>query len=70
METFSAIFVDGLTGEITERPYTDEEMAEYLEMQKNAAKLEAEQTAKIEARESALTKLAALGLTQEEIEAL
>jgi len=44
--------------------------AELLAMQEQQAQLEAEAEAKALARQSALTKLAALGLTQEEIEAL
>ena len=62
--------VDVATGEVTERPLTPEELAEREIMALEHAAREAERQAKIEARQSALTKLAALGLTQEEIEAL
>ena len=52
------------------RPMTIEEHTAYKAQQAEAAKAEAEAEAKIAARESALAKLAALGLTEEEIAAL
>ena len=52
------------------RPMTTEEHTAYKAMQAEAAKIEAEAAAKIAARESALAKLAALGLTEQEIAAL
>lgn len=58
------------TGETTERPLTSEEIADRQEIEAAALAAEAERQAKIAARESALAKLAALGLTQEEIDAL
>jgi DNA-binding NarL/FixJ family response regulator len=61
---------DASTGETIERPLTDVEIAD-LEIQKaehQTQKDEAE--AKATARESALAKLKALGLTQAEISAL
>lgn len=57
-------------GEIIERSLTEEELTERKEMQKAAKAAEAEAKAKAEARASALAKLAALGLTEEEIAAL
>ncbi len=52
------------------REMTDEEYESYLARQAQQAEVEAEAQAKIEARQSALAKLAALGLTEEEIAAL
>jgi hypothetical protein len=52
------------------REMTDEEHQVYLAAQTNQAEQEAEAQAKIEARQSALAKLALLGLTQNEIDAL
>lgn len=52
------------------REMTDEEIADHKEIEAAALAAEAERQAKIAARESALAKLAALGLTQEEIDAL
>jgi DNA-binding NarL/FixJ family response regulator len=49
------------------REMTDEEYEAYLANQET---LQTEQNAKVAARESALAKLAALGLTEEEIAAL
>jgi DNA-binding NarL/FixJ family response regulator len=62
--------VDALTGQVEQRSFTDEERAEY---QASLADLSASQNAleaKTIARQSALAKLAALGLTEEEIAAL
>ena len=62
------------TGEVTERFLTDEEIAEsqraYEIGQANLAAKEAEEAAIAEAKASAEAKLAALGLTAEEIAAL
>lgn len=69
-ETFKAITVDAETGEVTERDFTDEEVAEHLAMRAEVEARQAQAEAKAEARLSALAKLAALGLTQEEIDAL
>jgi hypothetical protein len=52
------------------REMTDEEFAIYSQDQSLQAAVEAEKLAKAEARTSALAKLAALGLTEEEIAAL
>jgi hypothetical protein len=66
-ETLSVLIVDNETGDVVERDFTQEEVDahnDYLTSENLAS------TNKAEARESALAKLAALGLTQEEIEAL
>jgi DNA-binding NarL/FixJ family response regulator len=52
------------------REMTDEEYEAYLAMQAAQEALQAEEDAKIAARQSALAKLAALGLTEDEIAAL
>ena len=52
------------------REMTEEEYETYLADQAQDALIEAERLAKIQAKESALAKLAAIGLTEEEIAAL
>jgi DNA-binding NarL/FixJ family response regulator len=52
------------------REMTDEEYDFYLAREAEQAQVEAEAQAKIDARQSAVAKLAALGLTEEEIAAL
>jgi hypothetical protein len=69
-KSLTAIIVDALTGESTERELTTDEIAELKAMGVEQAEREAEAQAKAHARESALAKLAALGLTQDEINAL
>ncbi len=69
-ETPKAVIIDASTGEVTERPLTSEEIADRAVMLVNDEKREADIQAKADARESALAKLAALGLTQDEINAL
>ena len=55
------------TGEVIETELSESTLAEYASLTNN---VNAEALAKTQARESALAKLAALGLTQQEIEAL
>jgi hypothetical protein len=52
------------------REMTKEEHEAYLEEQEQQAKTEAEAEGRIEAKKSALAKLTALGLTEEEIASL
>lgn len=52
------------------REMTDQEYESYLFDQEKDALVEAGRLAKIQARESALVKLATLGLTEDEIAAL
>lgn len=60
----------GLTKESIERPANEDEIS-YLKLRKNKLKnIEAEAEAKATARASALDKLAALGLSADEIAAL
>jgi DNA-binding NarL/FixJ family response regulator len=69
-ETLKAVILDAATGEVIERPLTADEIAEREAMQAEAEARQAEAEAKATARESALAKLKALGLTQAEISAL
>jgi pimeloyl-CoA synthetase len=70
MDNLKEIIYDITSGQTTERPYTAEEIEE---VKKTTAKLQKE-TEQIqineELRKSALAKLAALGLTEDEIAAL
>jgi hypothetical protein len=62
--------IDGITGESITVPFTDEEVTAHEAMQAEAEARQAEADAKVAARESALAKLAALGLTADEVAAL
>ena len=66
-EKLTALEVNALTGEEVIRELTPDEIAERQELE-NAIK--ADQEAKATAKASGLAKLAALGLTEEEIAAL
>jgi DNA-binding NarL/FixJ family response regulator len=70
MEELKALIVDAATGESYERPLTAEEIADREVMALEAQARQADQDAIAAARESALAKLAALGLTEAEIAAL
>ena len=65
---------DAVTGESVERDATEEEIATYNADIENARlqyeKIAEEEQAKLAAKESALAKLAALGLTEEEAQAI
>ena len=58
------------SGEITSREMTKEEIAEMQKAKDNADNRRSESEAKESAKNSALAKLAALGLTPEEIRAI
>jgi hypothetical protein len=58
------------TGEIVTREMNKSEYESLVEIQKEAQELDLELQAKAAARQSALEKLAALGLTEAEIQAL
>jgi DNA-binding NarL/FixJ family response regulator len=62
-----AVFFDAITDQVIERELTEEELSE-IQLSNQTQQLEEE--AKAQARTSALAKLAALGLTEEEIAAL
>ena len=74
MTTNTSIEVNCTTGEVIERPYTAEEEAAHvassIQAQADEAEREALAQAKAAAKASAEAKLAALGLTAEEIAAL
>ena len=63
----TALEIDALTGEAIERELTPEEIAE---IEQDYLKYELAKQARESAKASALAKLAALGLTEEEIAAL
>jgi DNA-binding NarL/FixJ family response regulator len=69
-DNLNAVISDGLTGEIIIRELTAEESLALSESIQEAKNELTTQAAKIASRESALAKLAALGLTEEEIGAL
>jgi hypothetical protein len=69
-ETLTAVIFDAATGEVTQRSLTADEIAEREAIQAEAEARQAEAEAKATARESALAKLAALGLTADEVAAL
>jgi hypothetical protein len=69
-EKLTKLTIDALTGEALEEELTSEELAELSHIAEESAQAQASQLAKEEARTSALAKLAALGLTEEEIAAL
>jgi hypothetical protein len=61
---------NALTGESVSRELTTKEDEERLQFEAKALETQLTKQAKESARQSALTKLAALGLTEEEIAAL
>jgi len=69
-EVLKSVTFNVATGETTERALTADELAEYAIIQEQEQAQQAEADAKATARESALAKLKALGLTQAEISAL
>jgi DNA-binding NarL/FixJ family response regulator len=69
-DTLKAVIFDAATGEVTERAFTSEEIAEHNARQTQADSEKIQAEAKATARESALAKLAALGLTADEVAAL
>ena len=70
MENQTILIVNAETGEQIERELTADEITEREVAQAESEARQAEAKAKAEARESALAKLAELGLTEEEIAAL
>jgi DNA-binding NarL/FixJ family response regulator len=69
-EVLKAVIFDIATGEVIERPLTTDELAQREFLQAEYEAHLTEQEAKATARESALAKLAALGLTADEVAAL
>ena len=66
-EKITALIIDGVSGEVVERELSTDEI---LERQTLQAEVQAIHEARANAKASALAKLAALGLTEEEIAAL
>ena len=70
----TVMIVNAATGEVVERDRTPAEQAQYeadvAAAQEAQQEAEAAQAAKVAARESAVAKLLALGLTNEEVEAM
>ena len=62
--------IDALTGDEIIRDMTDDELAKHLELSAELEAQNVELQARAAARQSALAKLAELGLTAEEIAAL
>jgi hypothetical protein len=69
MEPLTGTFHDALTGETITRELTPEEIAELPESL-NEESIESQIQARLEAKASASVKLSALGLTEEEINAI
>jgi hypothetical protein len=70
MTELTGVFVDAQSGKVVERKLNAEEIADLEATQAEAEARQAEADAKVAARESALAKLAALGLTADEVDAL
>jgi Holliday junction resolvasome RuvABC DNA-binding subunit len=70
MSNLVSVIVNALTGETTEVELTFEELAQWEADKAASEAQQAEQKAKEAARQTALDKLAALGLTPEEISAI
>lgn len=69
-DTKTILEIDASTGTEVVRELTTQELDTLAQNEAELQALQAEQEAKIAARASALAKLAALGLTEEEIGAL
>jgi DNA-binding NarL/FixJ family response regulator len=69
-EKLTTLEVDALTGIAVERELTSDEIADRNLALQQESERQSEIAAKADARASALAKLAALGLTEEEIAAL
>jgi len=73
-QTLIAVEVNAETGEVIERPFTPEEVEAHRKLQEEFARIEEQKAIeaanKAAAKASAEAKLAALGLTPEEIAAL
>jgi DNA-binding NarL/FixJ family response regulator len=70
MSELSITILDAATNEVTERAFTNEEIQAYDLIATEFAAAKKAEDDKAAARQSALAKLAALGLTEEEIAAL
>ena len=70
MAEFKTIEIDALTSQVVERDMNEEELANHQILVLESNTIEQKIEDKKLARQSALAKLAALGLTEEEISAL
>jgi hypothetical protein len=70
MTIYKEVIHNVVTGEITERPYTAEEIAEVEAAQVESAKLVAQMNKADADKTAAVAKLAALGLTADDLKAL
>jgi hypothetical protein len=66
----TALVIDATTGHLEERELTTQEIADLKKIADEVEALKLDELAKNQARESALAKLAALGLTEAEVAAL
>ena len=69
-DALTSLTLDVSTGELVEKELTEQEKQELAETKLRIEEEQAQKDSKAAARESALAKLAALGLTEEEIGAL
>jgi hypothetical protein len=69
-ETLTTLWIDASTGVSEIKDFTAQEIADREQLQAESVAMQAEAQAKADARASALAKLADLGLTQDEINAL
>lgn len=67
---FDVLEIDAATGQITERNFTNEEMAQIEADKKANAQAEKERKAAEARRQAAIAKLTALGLDVEDLQAL
>jgi 3-oxoacyl-[acyl-carrier-protein] synthase III len=70
MTELKTVIIDASTGEVTERPLNSKELKDLQALQVEQQAQQVEQDAINSVRESALAKLAKLGLTEQEIKAL
>jgi len=70
VKVLTTTIIDVATGQVIERPMTVEEVADLEAVQLEAKAQKETQDARVAARGSALAKLAALGLTADEVAAL
>lgn len=70
MTEYKEIIFDVVSGKVTERPFNASEVSEMKKAETEIKEAYAKMTARAEAKKSALAKLAALGLTEDEIAAL
>jgi hypothetical protein len=70
MTTYKEVTIDALTGQESAKEYSAEQIAETEAFKISAAKMEAERLSIETAKKAAEAKLAALGLTADDLKAL